>query len=59
MTTNTTESKQVCIIKIVFPVDSDDAAIAYKKKIGEAMADNPEAQVSFNLISGRPPMPPS
>lgn len=48
---------QVCIIKIVFPTGSDDEAIVVKKKIGEVMAGMPDAQINFNLIAGRPPMP--
>lgn len=48
---------QVCIIKIVFPAGSDDEAIAVKKKIGEIMAGTPDAQINFNLIAGRPPVP--
>lgn len=54
---NVSPIQQVCIIKIVFPVGSDDEAIDVKKRIGEAMKDMPDAQINFNLISGRPPMP--
>ena len=55
-TNSTTENKQVCSIKIMLPVISDEQAIDYKKKIAEVLSDIPEAIIDFRLISGRPPM---
>ncbi len=49
--------KQVCIIKIVFPVSSDDEAIKVKKKIASTLTEIPETVINFSLMSGRPPMP--
>ena len=41
--------KQVCSIRIMFPVDTDEQAIEYKKKIGEILADIPNARIEFSL----------
>lgn len=49
---------QVCSIRIMFPVDTDEQAIAYKKKIGEVLADIPQARIEFSLMS-RPPLTPN
>ena len=48
---NTTESKQVCRITITFPVESDDKAIEYKKKIASLMAESDESQIQFSLMN--------
>lgn len=54
---NQTDS-EVCSLRITFPVASDEEAIAYKKKINDALADKPDAQIQFAIMSGspRPPM---
>ncbi len=41
--------KEVCTIQIMFPVDSDDQALDYKKKIAEILKDNDAAQIRFAL----------
>lgn len=46
-----TMPKQVCTIRIMFPIESDEHAIAYKKKIGEVLADMPQARIEFSLMS--------
>ena len=51
-------SVQVCSIRIMFPVDTDEQAIAYKKKIGEVLADIAQARIEFSLMS-RPPVIPN
>jgi len=43
------EMIKVCSIRISFPVDSDDQAIEYKKKIGEVLAPIPTARIEFTL----------
>lgn len=50
--------KQVCRITLTFPIDSDDRAIEYKKKIAVIMADLEESQIQFSLmdVSTRPPL---
>ncbi len=47
----TTESKQICRITITFPIESDDKAIEYKKKIASLMAEAAEAQIQFSLMN--------
>ena len=55
MTTNTTEKKQVCSITIAFPAESDDEAIAVKKKIADVVADLPEVRIDFRIMEmGKP-----
>jgi len=55
MTTNTTESQQVCNITVTFPVESDDAAIAVKKKIDEIVKDIADKRVDFRILQvGKP-----
>lgn len=35
----------------MFPVDTDEQAIAYKKKIGDVLADISQARIEFSLSS--------
>lgn len=49
---------QVCSIRIMFPVNSDEQAISYKKKISDVLADIPQARIEFSLMS-RPPIIPN
>ena len=56
-TSDNKPQSQVCIIKIVFPVTSDDEAIKVKKKIAADLAEIPETVINFSLMSGRPPIP--
>lgn len=44
---------EVCTIRIVFPVKSDEQALAIKTNIKTLLKDIPEAQVHFSLM----PMP--
>lgn len=53
-----TPPKQVCMIRISFPVDSDEQAIDYKKKINDVLADITTARIEFSLMS-RPPIIPN
>lgn len=46
---------EVCIIKIMFPVESDDQAIDYKKKIAAILSDQPDVNIQFSIMSGMPP----
>ena len=48
---------EVCIIKIVFPIASDEEAIKVKQKIAAILAEIPETVINFSLMSGRPPVP--
>lgn len=47
---------EICSIRIMFPVKSDEEAIAYKKKIADILSDNPDAQTQFSLMTPRPPV---
>ena len=42
---------QVCSIRIGFPVETDEQAIEYKKKISEVLAPIPNARIDFSLMS--------
>lgn len=46
--------QEICSIKIMFPVDSDDQAIEYKKKITEVLKDKADAQIQFSLSTISP-----
>jgi len=50
------EPGQLCTLRIAFPVETDDEAIAVKKKIGEILADVLDAQVNFSLVNARAAM---
>lgn len=41
--------KQLCSIRISFPIDTDEEAIDYKKKIGNILAPIPTARIEFTL----------
>ena len=42
--------KEICTLRIMFPVESDEQAIDYKKKIAEVLKDNPDAQIQFSIM---------
>ena len=48
---STTETRQVCSIRIMFPVTSDEQAIEYKKKISVVLADIADANIQFSLMT--------
>lgn len=48
-----TSNPEICQIRIMFPVDTDEQAIEYKKKITALLTEIPDAQITFNLM----PMP--
>jgi len=50
-------NKEICMIKIMFAVDSDEEAISIKKKIKEALGDRQDVQFDFRIMSGRPAVP--
>lgn len=54
------DKKQVCSIRIMFPVVSDEQAIELKKKIAELLTAIPEANIQFSIASipGMPPYGP-
>ncbi|GAI67848.1 unnamed protein product [marine sediment metagenome] len=48
------DKKEVCMIRIVFPVQSDEQAIDCKKKVQAVLADIPDIQIHFSLMSAPP-----
>lgn len=45
----TITGSEICSIRIMFPVQSDEQAIDYKKKITALLAEIPDAQIQFSL----------
>jgi len=43
--------KQICSIRIMFPVISDEQAIEYKKKIAAILIEIEEARIEFSLMA--------
>lgn len=39
--------QEVCTLRIGFPVETDEQAIEYKKKISEVLADVPNVRFEF------------
>lgn len=52
------QPKEICTIRIAFPVESDEQALAYKKRLAEVLFDIPESQLHFSLMS-TPRQPPN
>lgn len=52
------DKKDICTIRIIFPVESDEKAIDAKKKIVEVLSDIEGVQIHFALMPtpARPPM---
>jgi len=48
---------EICTIKIVFPVVSDEKAIEYKKKITDVLRETADAQIQFSIMSLPPNKP--
>ncbi|MBA7609501.1 hypothetical protein ES703_16692 [subsurface metagenome] len=48
--------QEICTIRIMFPVETDEQAIEYKRKIAEVLKDKPDATIQFSLMTP-PPMP--
>ncbi|NVM23979.1 MAG: hypothetical protein HWN68_19645 [Desulfobacterales bacterium] len=49
--------QELCTIRIMFPVKSDEQAIEIKKKIAAELIDIPDAQLHFALLPAKPPTP--
>lgn len=45
------QQKQICSIRIAFPVESDEQAIEYKKKIGNIVSGIESMRLSFDLTT--------
>ena len=44
------ESKELCTMRIMFPVESDDKAVQAKKQVTEALKDIEDVQIHFALM---------
>lgn len=44
-----TSKQEVCSITIMFPVDTDEQAIGFKKQITELLSSIPDARMEFRL----------
>ena len=49
----TIPQKEVCTIRIMFAVDSDEDAIKCKRKIAEVLKDIPQVRFDFGLSPAR------
>jgi len=47
-------SQDLCTIRIMFPVRTDEEAIEYKRKIGQVISSIPDAQIQFTLHTATP-----
>lgn len=47
---------ELCTIRIMFPVTSDEQAIEYKRKIAEILAEVPDVQIQFSLMTNPRPV---
>ena len=43
--------QEICTFRIMFPVESDEQAIDYKKKIAAMLSDIEGVQVEFKIIT--------
>lgn len=43
--------QEICTVRIAFPVESDEQAIGYKKKINDVLVDIPNARIEFALTA--------
>lgn len=43
--------KELCTIRIIFGVSTDEQAIAVKKKVSEALKDVAGVQIHFGIVS--------
>ncbi|GAH11557.1 unnamed protein product [marine sediment metagenome] len=55
-TTPTPDKQEICTIRIIFPVESDEDAIECKKKIQNTLSDKPDVLFDFTIKS-MPPTP--
>ncbi len=48
---------EICTIRIMFPVDTDEQAIDIKKKAAALLVEMPESHLSFSITTGLPTNP--
>jgi len=50
-TKNPLPKQEICTIRIVFPVESDEQAIGFKRKIDSLLADINDSVIQFSIMS--------
>ena len=45
--------KELCTLRIMFQVNSDEDALAKKKAVTELFADVPDAEIQFMMLAGK------
>ena len=50
---------EICTLRIMFPVESDQKAIEIKRKIQDVLGDTTDVRIEFGIIQApmRPPQP--
>ena len=51
------EKMEVCSLRIMFPVESDEQAIACKKKIAEVLSDVADVTMQFGITTSPQKIP--
>lgn len=51
--------KQICTLRILFPIETDEDAISYKQKITSILSQIPDAQINFSLTTVPKTLPPA
>lgn len=51
------DKQEICTMRIIFPVETDEKAIEYKKKIDLLLSEIPDVHIQFSLstLPERPP----
>lgn len=49
------DRQQLCSIGIMFPFESDEQAIDYKKKITDLVSEIPNVRIHFSITNTPPP----
>lgn len=44
-------NQEICRMTIMFPIDTDEQAIQYKKEIMAVLADRPDAGIDFRITT--------
>ncbi len=42
---------EICTITVVFPIESDEQALTFKKQISELLNEVPNAQIQFRIMT--------
>lgn len=49
--TSPTQPKELCTMRIAFPIESDEQALAVKKQISDILTGIPKVQIHFSIMS--------